>query len=254
MDTMTTRGKSDAAARPSRMAGRVSKPASKQHLIRLLLVDDHEVVRLGLRALFNRTGTIHVVGEAATMESAVAEATRLKPDVILMDVRLPDGSGIEACREIRAEYPAARVLFLTSYPDDVAVLSTVFADAAGFLLKEIGGEALIRAVETVAKGQSIFDPAAVQRLIAQMHPQSADEKPSPDDALTPRDEQILALVAEGKTNKEIAAQLDLSDKTIKNLLSTIFQKLRISRRSQAAALFVKRATSRGYPAIPEKDK
>lgn len=254
MDTMTARGKSDGIARPSRLTARGSKPAPKERLIRLLLVDDHEVVRLGLRALFNRTGTIQVVGEAGTMESAVAEAVRLKPDVILMDVRLPDGDGIEACRDIRAENPSARVLFLTSYPDDVAVLSTVFADAAGFLLKEIGGDALVQAVETVAKGQSIFDPAAVQRMIAQMHPQPADGKPSPDDALSPRDERILALVAEGKTNKEIAAQLDLSDKTIKNLLSTIFQKLRISRRSQAAVLFVKRATSHGYSAIPEKDK
>lgn len=248
------RGKSDAAVRPSAKDERGSKPASKRHLIRLLLVDDHEVVRLGLRALFDRTETIQVVGEAGTMESAVTEAIRLKPDVILMDIRLPDGNGIEACRDIRAECPDSRVLFLTSYSDEAAVLSTMFAGAAGFLLKEIGGEALIRAVETVAKGQSIFDPAAVHRMLAQLQPQSASEKPYPGDALSLREERILALVAEGKTNKEIAAEFGLSDKTIKNLLSTIFQKLQISRRSQAAALFVKRVTSQNPAAPPQKDE
>jgi DNA-binding NarL/FixJ family response regulator len=251
---MSMREKSRAAARPAWNADDAPRPASKGQHIRLLLVDDHEVVRLGLRALFNRTGTIDVVGEAGTMREAIAEAIRLKPDVVLMDVRLPDGDGIEACREIRAECPDIRVLFLTSYPDETAVLSTVFAGAAGFLLKEIGGAALVQAIEAVAEGQSIFDPAAVQRMIAQLQPQSADEKPPLDDALSPRDEQILALVAEGKTNKEIAAELGLSDKTIKNLLSVIFQKLQISRRSQAAALFVKRATSHGWIAVPERDK
>jgi DNA-binding NarL/FixJ family response regulator len=253
MNTMTSRGKPD-FARPSRLTEHGPKPGPKERLIRLLLVDDHEVVRLGLRALFDRTGTIHVVGEAGTMESAVAEAIRLKPDVILMDVRLPDGDGIEACRDIRAECPDTRVLFLTSYPDEAAVLSTVFAGAAGFLLKEIGRDALVHAVEAVARGQSIFDPATVQRMIDQMQPQSAEEKPSPDDALSTRDERILALVAEGKTNKEIAVELGLSDKTIKNLLSVIFQKLQISRRSQAAALFVKRASAHGYPLFQKKDK
>lgn len=173
------REKTRTAGRPSWKAEDGPGPASKEHGIRLLLVDDHEVVRLGLRALFNRTGTIDVVGEAGTMKSAVAEAIRLKPDVVLMDVRLPDGDGIEACREIRAECPDIRVLFLTSYPDETAVLSTVFAGAAGFLLKEIGGAALVQAVEAVAEGQSIFDPAAVQRMISQLQPQSADEKPSP---------------------------------------------------------------------------
>jgi len=251
---MAIRESSKSSIRPAWKADHGSGPASKDRLIRLLLVDDHEVVRLGLRALFNRTGTIQVVGEAGTMETAVAEALRLKPDVVLMDVRLPDGDGVEACREIHAECPDIRVLFLTSYSDEAAVLSTIFAGAAGFLLKEIGGGALVQAVEAVAKGQSIFAPAAVQRMIAQMHPGSADEKPSPDDALSARDERILGLVAEGKTNKEIAAELGLSDKTIKNLLSVIFQKLQISRRSQAAALFVKRAASLGSLGLPEKDK
>jgi DNA-binding NarL/FixJ family response regulator len=251
---MRLREKSKPAGRSARKTDDALPSAAKGRLIRLLLVDDHEVVRLGLRALFNRTGTIHVVGEADTMESAITQAVRLRPDVILMDVRLPDGDGIEACREIRSECPDIRVLFLTSYSDEAAVVSTVFAGAAGFLLKEIGGNALVQAIETVAKGQSIFDPSAVQRMIAQMHPQSADEKPSPADALSARDERILALVAEGKTNKQIAVELNLSDKTIKNLLSVIFQKLQISRRSQAAALFVKRASAHYYPGVPKKDE
>jgi two-component system response regulator DevR len=251
---MPLREKSKPAGRSARKTDDASTSTANGRLIRLLLVDDHEVVRLGLRALFNRTGTIHVIGEADTMESAIAQAVRLRPDVILMDVRLPDGDGIEACREILSECPDIRVLFLTSYSDEAAVVSTVFAGAAGFLLKEIGGSALVQAIETVAKGQSIFDPSAVQRMIAQMHPQSADGKPSPEDALSPRDERILALVAEGKTNKQIAAELNLSDKTIKNLLSVIFQKLQISRRSQAAALFVKRASAHYYPAVQKKDE
>jgi DNA-binding NarL/FixJ family response regulator len=251
---MPTRERVKSAGRPSWKTEGGSKPAGEDRLIQLLLVDDHEVVRLGLKALFNRTGTIRVVGEAGTMESAVAEAIRLKPDVVLMDVRLPDGDGVEACRDIRAECPDIRVLFLTSYSDETAVLSTVFAGAAGFLLKEIGGSALVQAVEAVARGQSIFAPAAIQRMVAQMHPESAGEKTSPEDELSARDERILALVADGKTNKEIAAELGLSDKTIKNLLSVIFQKLQISRRSQAAALFVRRAASHGGLGVPEKAK
>jgi DNA-binding NarL/FixJ family response regulator len=251
---MPTHGRSESASRPSASNEQGTTPASRDRLIRLLLVDDHEVVRLGLRALFNRTDTVQVVGEADTMASAIAAAKRLRPDVIVMDVRLPDGSGVEACREIRSDCPDSRVLFLTSYPDDATVLSTVFAGASGFLLKEIGGETLCRAVETVAKGQSIFDPLAVQRLLAQLQPQAATDRPHPGDALSPREERILALVADGKTNKQIAAEFGLSDKTIKNLLSTIFQKLQISRRSQAAALFVKRAAGQGHPTVPRKDE
>lgn len=253
-DPMPLREKPRTVIRPLGEGDRDPGAGSKARPIRLLLVDDHEVVRLGLRTLFNRSGTVHVIGEAGTMESAIAEAVRLKPDAVLMDIRLPDGDGIEACREIRAERPEARVLFLTSYSDEAAVLSTMVAGAAGFLLKEIGGSALVQAVEAVARGQSIFDPAAVRRIIAQMQPLAGDEKPLPEDTLSPRDERILALVAEGKTNKEIGRELGVSDKTIKNLLSVIFQKLQISRRSQAAALFVKRASVRAYPGLSEKDE
>jgi len=209
--------------------------------IRLLLVDDHEIVRMGLRELFNRSQGIEVVGEAGSVASAVAEATRLKPDVILMDVRLPDGSGVEACREILAACPGTRVLFLTSYQDDEAILAAVFAGAHGFLQKEIGGESLVRAVKEVVSGKSILDPAAIRVIIEQMRSLSAPDAAHEGDPLSPQEQRVLALVAQGKTNKEIAAVLGLSDKTVKNYLSNTFQKLRVSRRSQAAVIFSQRS-------------
>ena len=209
-------------------------PESEQ--IKLLLVDDHEVVRIGLRTLLGRNTRIQVVGEAGTAASALTEAVRLKPDVVLMDLRLPDESGVDACREIRAACVDTRVLFLTSYSDDDAVLSAAFGGASGYLLKEIGGEGLIRAVEAVASGHSILDPAVTQRVIDRMKSQvkAADK----DNTLSPQERRVLALVPEGKTNKEIAAALELSDKTVKNYLSNIFQKLQVSRRAHAAAVFI----------------
>ena len=222
------------------------RPESEQ--IRLLLVDDHEVVRIGLGALFNRARSVQVVGEAGTMADSVAEAIRLKPDIVLMDLRLPDGSGVEACREIRAAVAETRVLFLTSYSDHDAVLATIFAGAAGYLLKEIGGEALIQAIESVAAGQSILDPAVTRSVLERMKSISAQDDSASDlhkdkdkdkrESLSPQERRVLALVADGKTNKEIAVALDLSDKTVKNYLGNIFQKLQVSRRAQAAAIFV----------------
>lgn len=208
--------------------------------IKLLLVDDHEVVRIGLRTLLGRAGRIQVVGEAGSVRDAVREATRLSPDVVLMDVRLPDGSGVEACREIRATRPETRVLFLTSYVDDDAIMATMLDGADGYLLKEIGGEGLIRAIETVAEGQSILDPAVRERVLERMNALSVGSTKEKDEQLSPQEQRVLALVAEGKTNKEIAAIMNLSDKTVKNYLSNIFQKLQVSRRSEAAAFFVRR--------------
>jgi len=209
-------------------------------LIRLLLVDDHEVLRLGLRTLFSESGGVQVVGEAGTMAAAIAGATRLKPDVVLMDVRLPDGSGIEACRTIRTQRPGTRVLFLTSFADDDAVLASILAGADGFLLKEVGSDHLLHAVRTVAGGQSILDPAVTQRVMARVKSLSAPAKEEKSDLLSPQEQRVLALVAEGKTNKEIAAALELSDKTVGHYLENIFQKLQVSRRSQAAALYARR--------------
>jgi DNA-binding NarL/FixJ family response regulator len=209
-----------------------------EETVTLLLVDDHEIVRLGLRTLFAQASGIEVVGEAATAEGAVAEAVRTKPDVVVMDVRLSDSSGVDACREILERCPGTKVLFLTSYDDEEAMLTAVFAGAHGYLLKEIGGESLLRAVKSVASGQSILDPTATRTLMDRMQSLSV----SGADSLSAQETRVLALVARGKTNKEIATALDLSDKTVRNYLSTIFQKLRVTRRSEAAAIFSKRSS------------
>jgi len=206
--------------------------------ITLLIVDDHAIVRAGLRALFGHVPGIAVIGEADGVASAVAEAARLQPAVVLIDMRLPDGSGIDACREILAARPGTRVLFLTSYDDQEAMLAAVFSGAHGFLLKEIGEDALVLAVKSVAAGRSILDPAAARAVRERLQSMSHVERPATEvGALSAQELRVLALVAQGNTNKEIAAALDLSDKTVKNYLSHIFQKLRIGRRSQAAAIF-----------------
>jgi two-component system, NarL family, response regulator DevR len=217
-------------------------PDSQKPPIRLLMVDDHEVLRLGLRTLFSEAGGFEVVGEAGTMAGAVSNARALEPDVVLMDVRLPDGSGVEACREIRAGRPQTRVLFLTSYADDDAVLATILAGAQGFLLKEVGSDELLRAVRAVANGQSILDPAVTQRVLTRVQTLSVSspETGPKEEELSPQERRVLALVAEGKTNKEIAVALNLSEKTVGNYLSHVFQKLNITRRSQAAVYFTRR--------------
>lgn len=212
-------------------------PRSETKPIRLLLVDDHEVLRIGLRTLFTEAGAFQVVGEAGTMAAAVTEASRLKPEVVLMDVRLPDGSGIDACRTIRADHPDTRVLFLTSFADDDAVLATILAGADGFLLKEVSSEELIHAVKTVASGRSILDSAVTQRVLAKVRSVSTSAPREKHDPLSPQEERVLALVAEGKTNKEIAVSLNLSDKTVGHYLENIFQKLQVTRRAQAAVYF-----------------
>jgi len=208
--------------------------------IRLMLVDDHRVVRAGLRSLLAGAPNLRVVGEAGTVAEAVAEAARLRPDVILMDVRLPDGDGIEACREIRAARPETLVLFLTSFADDDAVLATIAAGAQGYLLKEIDESGLIRAIETVAAGRSILDPQVTERVLARLRAGASSEAAGKKLDLSPQEQKVLALVADGQTNKEIASALQLSEKTVRNYLSHIFQKLHVTRRSQAAVLYAKR--------------
>ena len=208
-----------------------------------MLVDDHEVVRLGLRALLSQTSNMVVVAEAGTVADAVKGAKICKPDVVLMDLRLSDGSGIDACRDILSTHRNARVLFLTSHSDEEAVTSTILAGAAGYLLKEIGSNALIQAIETVFAGESILDPKVTKAVLQRMA-LSADReaiKGPGKEQLSPQERRILALVVEGKTNKEIAKALSLSDKTVKNYLSNAFQKLNVRRRSHAAAIFEKGA-------------
>lgn len=215
-------------------------PGSETKPIRLMVVDDHEVLRIGLRTLFTEAGGFQVVGEAGTMAAAVTDALKLKPKVVLMDVRLPDGSGIEACRAIRTAHPDTRVLFLTSFADDDAVLATILAGADGFLLKEVSSEQLIEAVKTVAGGRSILDPAVTQRVLAKVKSLSTPASQENREPLSPQEERVLALVAEGKTNKEIAVSLNLSDKTVGHYVENIFQKLHVTRRAQAAVYFSQR--------------
>ncbi len=213
---------------------------TKTQTIRVLLVDDHEVIRVGLRTVLGQTQGVTVVGEAGTMADAVQEAQKSKPDVILMDVRLPDGSGVDACREILGALPGTRVIFLTSYADDDSVLAAVLAGAHGYVLKEIDSPALLDAIRSVAKGQSILDSNVTERALRWLRGLHDLPATPGTDQLSSQEERVVALVAEGKTNKEIAAALGLSDKTVKNYLANVFQKLRITRRAQAAAFFVKR--------------
>ena len=204
------------------------------------MVDDHEVVRVGLRTVLHNHYGITVVGEAGTKSAAVRAAKRLLPDIVLMDVRLPDGSGVEACRDILASHPTTRIIFLTSYADDDSVLASVLAGAQGYVLKNIDSSLLIRSVRVVAKGQSILNPALTQRAVNWIKAWPAQARLVRGQSLSPQEERVLALVAEGLTNKEVAATMQLSDKTVKNYLANIFQKLHISRRAQAATFFVKR--------------
>jgi two-component system response regulator DevR len=215
-------------------------PLAKKKPIRLLLVDDHQVVLVGLRTVLHNRQGITVVGEAGSKAEAVRAAKRLKPDVMLMDVRLPDGSGVEACHDILALLPTTRVIFLTSFADDEFALAAVLAGAQGYVLKNIDSGLLVRSIRDVFNGQSLLSPVLTQRALARLKAMPAQADPVRTPSLAPQEERVLALVAEGLTNKEIGAALQLSDKTVKNYLSNMFQKLHITRRSQAATFFVKR--------------
>jgi two-component system, NarL family, response regulator DevR len=214
---------------------------TKPKPIRLLVVDDHEVVRAGLRTLLHHHHHgITVVGEAGSQAAAVRAAKRLNPDVVLMDVRLPDGSGIEACRDILASHPTTRVIFLTSYADEESALAAVLAGAQGFVLKDIDSSRIIQSIRAVSNGQSLLTPALTQRALSWIKARPAQAGLVRGQSLSPQEERVLALLADGLTNKEIAATMQLSDKTVKNYLSNMFQKLQISRRTQAATFFHKR--------------
>ena len=211
---------------------------------RLLIVDDHEVVRQGLVALLDRREGFQVVAEAGTVAEAIAEARRFEPDIVVMDVRLPDGTGIEACREIRAELPATRVVMLTSYPDEEAVLSAIIAGAAGYLLKQIRARDLVAALEAVGRGESLLDPGVTAKVLERIRRIASGAAADELSALTAQEQKILMLVAEGMTNKQIAAEVFLSDKTVKNYVSSILSKLNLERRAQAAAFVAKHRIGR----------
>ena len=208
---------------------------------RVLLVDDHEIVRRGLRAVLQERAEIAVVGEAGTVQSGIEEAARLQPDIVVMDLRLPDGSGVEACREIRSQSPDTKVIILTSYADEDALFAAVMAGASGYVLKDLDPDRLQEAIVTVGRGGSLLDPklatAVLERLRRGGAQHPADDKFS---TLSPQEDRILGYIGEGLTNREIAEQLSLSEKTIKNYVSKIYAKLHIKRRSQAATIATER--------------
>ncbi|HUG83297.1 MAG TPA: response regulator transcription factor [Euzebya sp.] len=210
---------------------------SETEPLRVMLVDDHEVVRQGLRALVAGGGEMTVVAEAGTVAEAVLRARSYKPDVIVMDVRLPDGTGVDACRDIRSERPDARVLMLTSFSDDKALFDAIMAGASGYLLKQVRGADLMDAIRRVAAGESLLDPGVTAQVLERIR------NPSGDDPrlarLTPTERRILDAIATGSTNREIGDHLGLAEKTIKNYVSTILSKLHVARRAEAAAYLVR---------------
>jgi two-component system response regulator DevR len=217
----------------------MTSPQTPEKQLRLLVVDDHEVVREGLVAMLDRRPNFQVVAQAGTVAEAIEAARRFQPDLVVMDVRLPDGSGIEACREIRAELPLTRVLMLTSYPDEEAVFSAIVAGASGYLLKQVRGRDLVAALEAVGRGESLLDPAVTEKVLDRVRRIATGGASDELAQLTSQEQKILLLVAEGKTNKEIAAEVFLSDKTVKNYVSSILSKLNLQRRAQAAAYMAK---------------
>ena len=221
-------------------------------MLTLLIVDDHEVVREGLSAMLDRRPRFQVVAEAGTVAEAIDAAQRFQPDLVVMDVRLPDGSGVEACREIRAELPDTRVVMLTSYPDEEAVIAAIIAGASGYLLKQVRARDLVAALEAVGRGESLLDPAVTGKVLERMRRIATSDQPDELAALTQQERKILALVAEGKTNKEIAADVFLSDKTVKNYVSSILAKLNLERRAQAAAYVARPGPTRTAEIRPWK--
>ncbi|WP_051766146.1 response regulator [Streptomyces sp. NRRL F-5135] len=206
--------------------------------IRVFLLDDHEVVRRGVRDLLDAEPDIEVVGEAGSMDHALVRGPAVRPDVALLDVRLPDGDGITVCRELRSLMPGMACLILTSFDDDDALLDAIMAGAAGYVLKEIKGSDLVGAVRTVASGRSILDPATTTRLMSSLRGEEdgAGEEPGSLSELSPREQEILGLIGEGLTNREIGGRLYLSEKTVKNHISRLLAKLGVERRIQAAVL------------------
>jgi DNA-binding NarL/FixJ family response regulator len=206
--------------------------------LRILLVDDHEVVRLGLRSLLEHHTDFEVVGEASSATEAVDKAVELTPDIILMDIRLVGGSGIEATHEITSRQPETKVIMLTSYAEDEMLFSAIRAGAAGYVLKQIGSEALVRAIEAAARGEATLDPSLTQRVFSEVRRAIQNEEEAAFSDLSPQEMQVLALIAEGKTNREIAEALFLSEGTVRNYVSSILSKLGVSNRAEAAAYAV----------------
>ncbi len=211
-------------------------------MVRVFLLDDHEVVRRGVRDLLEASGEIEVVGEASTAEEARQRVPAVRPEVAVLDVRLPDGTGIEVCRDLRAADPDLKCLMLTSFDDDEALFDSIMAGAAGYVLKEVRGGDLVDSVLRVAKGESLLDPKATARVIERLrNPPPEDEKLA---ALSPQEQKILGYLAEGMTNRQIAEQMYLAEKTIKNYVSNLLLKLGMHRRTEAAVYAARMAERR----------
>ncbi len=205
---------------------------------RIIIVDDHEVVRLGLKSLLDHHPQFEVVGEAGNAKDAIELVGQLKPDIVLMDIRLPGTSGIEACEEVTRNYPETRVVMLTSYAEDEMLFSAIRAGASGYVLKQIGGDDLIRALEAVGRGEALLDPAVTQRVFQEVRRAVKEEEASAFANLSQQERHVLLLVSEGKTNREIAKALFLGEGTVRNYVSSILSKLGVSNRAEAAAYAV----------------
>ncbi|HEY0258784.1 MAG TPA: response regulator transcription factor [Lacisediminihabitans sp.] len=207
-------------------------------VIRVFLLDDHEIVRRGIAEVINAEADMEVIGEAATVAQARARIAATRPDVALLDVRLPDGSGIDVCRDVRSQDPNIRCLMLTGYDDDEAISAAVLAGASGYVLKDVRGSGLIDALRQVAAGRLLLDPSLSKRVVQRIHAErTADPRLG---SLSAREEQILALIADGMTNRQIGAELSLAEKTVKNYVSSLLSKLGLQRRTQAAVLHLGR--------------
>ncbi|MET7763041.1 response regulator transcription factor [Streptomyces sp. NPDC005393] len=205
--------------------------------VRVFLLDDHEVVRRGVHDLLEAEPDLTVVGEAGTVQQALTRIPALRPDVAVLDVRLPDGDGVTVCRELRSRIPQLACLMLTSFDDEEALLDAIMAGAAGYILKQISGTDLVTAVRTVASGQSMLDPGATTRLMARLRGDEADKRqPQALRGLTDREREILVLIGEGLTNRQIGQRLYLAEKTVKNHISRLLAKLGVERRVQAAVI------------------
>ncbi|MEP6759083.1 MAG: response regulator transcription factor [Actinomycetota bacterium] len=210
-----------------------------------MLVDDHEIVRNGIRAVLDAQDDIVVTTEAGSVREAVDEAARTRPDVIVMDVRLSDGSGIEATREIRANRPETKVLMLTSFADDEALFASIMAGASGYVLKQVKSGDLLRAIRAVGAGDSLLDPSVTNAVLDRLRKGKHLMKDEKLARLSPQEERILQLIAEGWTNRQIGDELHLAEKTVKNYVSSILSKLEVARRAEAAAYLARHTTTPG---------